>query len=61
MNDMLNSKLMGLLASVDKEKLDQVSNMIRNMPKQDIENIINMLGITNQNKDNLKNEDNLNV
>ena len=50
---MLNSKLLGMLANVDKEKLDQVSNMIKNMPRQDLENIINMLGI-NKTQENTK-------
>lgn len=53
MNEMLNSKLLGMLANVDKEKLDQVSNMIKNMPRQDLENIINMLGI-NKTQENTK-------
>lgn len=57
-NDMLNSKLMGLLAGVDKEKLNQVSNMIKNMPRQDLENIINMLGVNNQNNENTTNDNN---
>lgn len=44
MNGMLNSKLLELLGSVDKTKLEQVSNMVRNMSKDDMANLINMLG-----------------
>lgn len=49
MNNMLNSKLLGLLSGVDKEKLEQVSNMISNMSKDDLTNLINMLGLKNSN------------
>lgn len=47
MNNMLNSKLLGLLSGVDKEKLEQVSNMVNSMSKEDLSNLINMLGINN--------------
>lgn len=47
MNNMLNSKLLGLLSGVDKEKLEQVSNMVNSMSKEDLNNLINMLGINN--------------
>ena len=44
---MLNSKLLGLLSGVDREKLEQVSNMVSNMSKEDLNNLVNMLGINN--------------
>ena len=45
MNNMLNSNLLNLLAGVDKEKLNQVSNMIKNMSKEDLNNLVGMLGL----------------
>ena len=42
---MLNSNLLNMLAGVDKQKLEQVSNMVRNMSKDDLNNLINMLGV----------------
>lgn len=47
MNNMLNSKLLELLSGVDKDKLEQVSNMVKNMSKEDLNNLTNMLGINN--------------
>lgn len=44
---MLNSNLLNLLAGVDKEKLEQVSNMVKNMSKDDLNNLVNMLGMNN--------------
>lgn len=51
MNNMLNSNLLNLLAGVDKEKLEQVSNMVKNMSKEDLNNLVGMLGMNN-NRDN---------
>lgn len=51
MNNMLNSNLLNLLAGVDKEKLEQVSNMVRNMSKDDLNNLVGMLGINNTNSE----------
>ena len=47
MNGMLNSKLLELLGTVDKNKLEQVSNIVRNMSKDDMSNLMNMLGVNN--------------
>ena len=33
-----------------KEKLEQVSNMVRNMSKDDLNNLVNMLGMNNNNQ-----------
>jgi len=49
MNNMLNSKLLELLSGVDKSKLEQVSNMVRNMSPEDLNNLTNMLGMNNNN------------
>ena len=49
MNNMLNSNLLSLLAGVDKDKLEQVSNMVKNMSKDDLNNLVRMLGINNTN------------
>ena len=53
MNNMLNSNLINLLAGVDKNKLEQVSNIVKNMSKDDLNNLVNMLGI-NQNSNEQK-------
>lgn len=45
MNNMLNSNLLNMLAGVDKQKLEQVSNMVKNMSKDDLNNLMNMLGV----------------
>ena len=45
-----------MLAGVDKEKLEQVSNIVKNMSKDDLNNLVRMLGMNNntsqQNKNN---------
>ena len=41
---MLNSNLLNLLAGVDKEKLDQVSQIVKNMSQDDLNNLVRMLG-----------------
>ena len=46
---MLNSNLLSLLSGVDKEKLEQVSNMVRNMSKDDLNNLAGMLGMNTNN------------
>ena len=51
MNNMLNSKLLELLSGVDKTRLEQVSNMVKNMSQEDLNNLVNMLGINNNNND----------
>jgi len=42
-NPMLNSKLMELLGTIDKNKIEQVSKMVQNMSKEDLNNLMNML------------------
>ena len=48
MNNLLNSNLLNLLSGVDKEKLEQVSNIVKNMSREDLNNLVGMLGINNQ-------------
>ena len=48
-NNMLNSNLLNLLSNVDKEKLEQVSQMVKNMSRDDLNNLITMLGSNPQN------------
>lgn len=46
---MLNSKLLELLSGVDKKQLEQVSNIVKNMSKEDLENLTRMLGVNTGN------------
>ena len=49
-NNELNQKLMGILGSLDKEKIEQVTKMVQNMSSEDLNNIAKMLGVNNKNK-----------
>lgn len=49
MNNMLNSKLLELLSGVDRSKIEQVGKMVSGMSKEDLNNLVGMLG---QNTDN---------
>ncbi len=46
-NNELNQKLMGMLGSLDKEKIDQLTKMVQNMSSDDLNNIAKMFGIKN--------------
>ena len=48
MNSMLNSKLLELLSTIDKSKIEQVSRMVQNMSSDDLANLVGMLS-KNQN------------
>lgn len=50
MNNMLNSKLVELLSSIDKSKIEKVSQMVRNMSSDDLSNLVGMLGKTQNNE-----------
>lgn len=50
MNNMLNSKLMELLSTIDKSKIEQVTRMVQNMSSEDLNNLIGMLGKNSNNK-----------
>ena len=43
MNSMLNSKLLELLSTIDKSKIEQVSRMVQNMSSDDLANLVGML------------------
>lgn len=49
-NNMINPKLVELLSTIDKSKIEQVSKMVQNMSSQDLNKIMNML--TNNNNSN---------
>ncbi len=49
-NNELNQKLMGILGSLDKEKIEQVTKMVQNMSSDDLNNIAKMFGINNKKK-----------
>lgn len=42
-NNMLNPQLMKMLSGIDKGKLDQVTKMVNNMSKDDLNNLVRML------------------
>ena len=44
-NNELNKKLMGVLGSLDKEKIEQVTKMVQNMSSDDLNNLAKMFGI----------------
>lgn len=50
MNAMLNSKLMELLSTIDKNKIEQVTKMVQNMSSDDLNNLVRMLGKNSSNK-----------
>ncbi len=47
MNNMLNSKLVELLSTIDKSKIEQVSRMVQNMSSDDLNNLVGMLSKNN--------------
>lgn len=48
-NNLLNSKLLEMLANIDKKKIEQVSRMVQNMSSDDLSNLVGMLN-NNMNK-----------
>ncbi len=50
MNNMLNSKLVELLSTIDKSKIEQVSRMVQNMSSEDLTNLVSMLSKNSNNK-----------
>ena len=49
-NQMLNSKLMDLLSTIDKSKIEQVSRMVENMSSDDLSNFVGMLSKSQKKK-----------
>lgn len=47
-NNDLNQKLMSILGSLDKDKIEQVTKMVQNMSSDDLNNIAKMFGINNK-------------
>lgn len=52
MNMMLNSKLLEMLGTIDKSKIEQVSKLVQNMSKDDLNNLVSMLNKSTEKKDN---------
>jgi hypothetical protein len=42
-NQMLNAKLMELLSTIDKSKIEKVSRMVENMSSEDLSNLVGMI------------------
>ena len=49
-NQMLNEKLMDLLSTIDKSKIEQVSRMVENMSSDDLSNLVGMLSKSQKKK-----------
>ncbi len=49
-NNELNQKLMSILSTLDKDKIEQVTKMVQNMSSNDLNNLAKMFGINNKNK-----------
>ena len=49
-NQMLNSKLMELLSTIDKSKLEKVSRMVENMSSDDLSNLVGMINKSQKKK-----------
>lgn len=49
-NNNINKKLMDVLGSLDKDKIEQVTKMVQNMSSDDLNNIAKMFGINNKKK-----------
>ena len=47
-NNNINKKLMDILGSLDKDKIEQVTKMVQNMSSDDLNNIAKMLGVNNK-------------
>lgn len=47
-NNNINKKLMDVLGSLDKDKIEQVTKMVKNMSSDDLNNIAKMLGVNNK-------------
>lgn len=47
-NNEMNQKLMNILSSLDKEKIEQVTRMVQSMSSEDLNNIAKMLGVNNK-------------
>lgn len=45
-----NNPLFQMLGSLDKEKIDEITKMVKNMSSEDLKNLARMLNINNNNK-----------
>jgi len=46
-NKNINSQLMQLLGTLDKEKLEKITNMVKNMSSEELAGLVKMMGINN--------------
>lgn len=58
MNNIINGKLLQLLSGIDKSKLEEASRMIGNMSKDDLNNLVNLIGNNVNNNNNNNNNNN---
>lgn len=56
MNNIINSKLLEMLSSIDKNKLNQLNNVLNNISKDDLNTIITLLEKNNNQPNNTSNE-----
>ncbi len=50
MNDnKMNEQLLQILGGLDKEKLEKVTNMVKNMSSDELSGLAKMMGINNKN------------
>lgn len=50
MNDnKMNEQLLQILGGLDKEKLEKVTNMVKNMSSDELASLAKMMGINNKN------------
>ena len=49
-SQMLNSKLMELLSTIDKSKIEKVSRMVENMSSEDLSNLVGMINNSQKKK-----------
>lgn len=47
-NNDLNQKLMSMLSTLDKDKIEQVTKMVQNMSSNDLNNLAKMFGMNNK-------------
>lgn len=47
-NNELNQKLMSMLSTLDKDKIEQVTKMVQNMSSNDLNNLAKMFGMNNK-------------
>lgn len=49
-NQILSSKIMELLSTIDKSKIEKVSRMVENMSSEDLSNLVGMINKSQKKK-----------